>query len=55
MRVSRRKTFVRKCEGLLWASSFQQPIEEHFEHKNLLYSKAKTLKEHNSAIINPLS
>jgi len=46
---------VRKCEGLVWVSGFQQPIEENFEYKNLLYSKAETLKEHNNAIINPLS
>jgi len=25
------------------------------EHKNLLYSKEETLKEHNNVIINPLS
>jgi hypothetical protein len=46
---------VRKCEGLLWASSFQQPVEENFEHKNFLYSKVETLKERNRAIINPSS
>jgi hypothetical protein len=53
--VSRRKTSVRKCEGPVVGIGFQQPVEENFEHKNLLYSKAKTLKEHNNAIINPLS
>jgi hypothetical protein len=47
--VSRRKTSVRKSEGLLWALGFQQPVEENFEHKNFLYSKAETLKEHNIA------
>jgi hypothetical protein len=46
---------MRKCEGLLWASGFQQPVEENFEHKNFLYSKTETLKERNKAIINPLT
>jgi hypothetical protein len=40
---------VRKCEGLLWASGFQQPVEENFEDKNFLYSKAEKLKESNRA------
>jgi hypothetical protein len=40
---------MRKSEGLLWASGFQQPVEGNFEHKNFLYSKAETLKERNIA------
>jgi hypothetical protein len=46
---------VRRCKGLLRASSFQQPEEEESKHKNFLYSNHKNIKiNHNNVTIKHL-